>query len=174
MHKRSIAWLERNANLWNVAITRARAHLVVVGDRDFWCGRSGVVGDLERETAGDFEVLGPPNDEPDPTGDALHRMLEQRFPAGLERDATLEGYSCDFRSCVQGRGGCADSMAIILDRGPDGVDPARYLRLQFERCERLRGIGASAVYRVPAWQVHAEPDQAIGALIGGAASSEHA
>jgi hypothetical protein len=174
MHKRSIAWLERNANLWNVAITRARAHLVVVGDRDFWCGRSGVVGDLEGETAGDLEVLGPPNDEPDPTGDALHRMLEQRFPAGLERGATLAGYSCDFRIGVQGRGGCADSMAIILDRGPDGVDPARYLRLQFERCERLRGIGASAVYRVPAWQVHAEPDQAIGALIGGAASSEHA
>jgi hypothetical protein len=146
----------------------------VVGDRDFWRDRAGVVGDLERETAGDLDALGPPSDESDPTGDALHRVLEQRFPDGLERATTLGGYSCDFLIDPPGRGGCAESMAIVLDRGPDGVDPARYLRLQFERCERLRAIGTSAVARVPAWPVHAEADQAIGALIDRAFPREHA
>jgi hypothetical protein len=167
MRAGSVVWLERSANLWNVAITRARSHLVVVGDRDFWQGRDGIVGALEREVTGDLSCLGPP-DGRDTSGDALHRILEPRFPAALDRDATLDGYACDFRIDLPGNGdGSAASVAIILDRGADGVDRARHLRLQFERCDRLREAGMSAVHRVPAWQVHAEPERVISALTAG-------
>ena len=44
MPESGLRWLQREPNLWNVAITRARSHLIVVGDLDFWRGRPGVVG----------------------------------------------------------------------------------------------------------------------------------
>jgi hypothetical protein len=167
MRKGSVSWLERSANLWNVAITRARAHLVVIGDRDFWRGRAGIVGELERETSGELGFRGPPDAGLDTTGDALHRVLEQRFPTSFDRDATVDGYYCDFRIDCPANGdghGPVDSVAIILDRGAGRIDPARHLRLQFERCDRLRAAGMSAVYRVPAWQIHTEPHRVISAF----------
>ncbi|MGI9098053.1 MAG: caspase, EACC1-associated type [Solirubrobacteraceae bacterium] len=168
MRPRTVSWLERSDNLWNVAITRARAYLVVVGDRDYWRGRAGVVGDLERGTTRGLGSLSPPDGGPDATGDALHRMLEQRLPGAFDRDTTLEGYSCDFRIDLPVNGTRpADSVGIILDRGVDGVDPARHLRLQLERCDRLRAAGMSAAHRVPAWQVHTEPDRVISAVTAG-------
>jgi Mrp family chromosome partitioning ATPase len=168
MYDSTVSWLERSANLWNVAITRARAHLVLVGHRDFWRRRAGVVGDLARDTTGDRDSLRPPDDGLDTTGDALHRCLDQRFPDAFDRHATLDGYSCDFRINLSGNGGGpAGSVAIILDRGADRMDVARHLRLQFERCELLRRAGMSAVARVPAWQVHAEPDRVLSALTAG-------
>lgn len=167
MHRASISWLERSANLWNVAVTRARAHLVVVGNRDFWRGRAGIVGGLERATTGDLGSLGPPDGGPDATGDELHLILEQRFPAAYDRDAACDGYPCDFRIDLPREGRPADSIAVILDRGADGVAAARHLRLQFERREQLRAAGMSAAARVPAWQVHAEPDRVISALTAG-------
>ena len=42
----SVAWLEAERNLWNVAISRARVHLVLVGDRAFWAARRGVGAEL--------------------------------------------------------------------------------------------------------------------------------
>ncbi|MCA1680800.1 MAG: hypothetical protein LC777_18565, partial [Actinobacteria bacterium] len=59
----------------------------------------------------------------------------------------------------------------ILDRGADRMDAARHLRLQFERCELLRRAGMSAVARVPAWQVHTEPDRVLSALTAGVGGS---
>ena len=46
----TIAWLESARNLWNVAISRARAHLIVVGDKPFWERRDGVGADLAAAT----------------------------------------------------------------------------------------------------------------------------
>jgi hypothetical protein len=53
MPESGLRWLQREPNLWNVAITRARSHLIVVGDLDFWHGRSGVVGVLADLAEGD-------------------------------------------------------------------------------------------------------------------------
>ncbi|WP_435824804.1 DEAD/DEAH box helicase [Micromonospora zamorensis] len=36
-------WLVQETNLWNVAITRARSQLVVIGDRSWWSGQRGLL-----------------------------------------------------------------------------------------------------------------------------------
>ena len=57
----SIAWLEAERNLWNVAISRARSHLIVVGNRSFWARRRGVGAELaEIDAASDLMEKGDP------------------------------------------------------------------------------------------------------------------
>ncbi|MFF4752499.1 hypothetical protein ACWD5R_36390 [Streptomyces sp. NPDC002514] len=36
MSRGAISWIGHQLNLWNVAITRARSHLIVVGDAIYW------------------------------------------------------------------------------------------------------------------------------------------
>lgn len=155
---RSVSWLESSANLWNIAITRARAHLVVVGNRSFWRGRAGVVSALAEAEAGGRSgrpLLGA--EDPDPTGDALCRLLEDRLSVSLKNDVTRDGYACDFVL-----GFPEHQVGVVLDRGPDGMDrPDRHLRLRLDRCDRLRGAGLAAVERIPAWRVHGDPDGVI-------------
>lgn len=168
MHKRSLSWLDRSASLWNVAITRARAHLVIVGDRDFWRSRTGILGDLARGAAADRSSLDPWGTGSDVAADTLHRILERRVPNAFERDAAIDGYACDFRIGSRARGDDpADSLAVILDRGANGTEPARHLRLQLERCELLRRAGMAGAERVPAWRALAEPDDVVSALVAG-------
>jgi hypothetical protein len=159
MAPRSVSWLERSPNLWNVAITRARAHLIVVGNRSFWQERAGIVGALEQAEAGNgFGGLLLPAAE-DPTGDALHRLLD-RLAVPIQREATRDGYTCDF---LLGRP--EQQVGVVLDRGPGQVDPDRHLRLQLDRCDRLQGTGLPAAKRIPAWRVHEDPDGVIHTLL---------
>ncbi|MQY39570.1 hypothetical protein SRB17_75970 [Streptomyces sp. RB17] len=46
MHDCAIGWVHRQLNLWNVAITRARSHLIVVGDMNLWRRWGGVASEL--------------------------------------------------------------------------------------------------------------------------------
>ncbi len=158
MFSYSLAWLERSPNLWNVAITRARAHLVVVGNRSFWQGRAGIVGALEETEARDGSVGRLLLATEDPAGDALHRLLE-RLSVPMQRDALRDGYTCDFLLDL-----AEQQIGVVLDRGSEQMAPDRHLRLQLDRCDRLRSTGLSAVERIPAWQVHEDPDGVIHTL----------
>lgn len=44
--EKTSGWLVGQTNLWNVAVTRAKSQLVVVGDKSWWSGQPGMLGAL--------------------------------------------------------------------------------------------------------------------------------
>jgi len=131
MRQGSIGWLERQLFLWNVAITRARSHLVVVGDRALWTARGGTAAALVH--AADGALPGTAGDEID----SLLLKLKRAWP-DAELHVPTNGYVAD---AVIG------SAPVLLDRGAGSADAARHLRLSLSRTALL---GATAT-RVPAW-----------------------
>lgn len=134
----SVAWLEGERNLWNVAISRARAHLLVVGNQQFWATRTGLGADLAAAGA--------------PAGEEAYDPVLQRLYDHLTGDtgavtlgATVNGHRCD--ALVDGR------TAVLLDRSTADADLARHLRLQYQRLAVLTDDNTRAV-RVPAWTLY--------------------
>jgi hypothetical protein len=143
MPKGSVAWLEAQPNLWNVAISRARAHLVVVGDRTYWEGRGGIGSDLAGADGG--TALDPFGD--DPLVQRLYERLREQDGIDLELATTVEGHLAD--AIVRQDG---TSTAVLVDRAASGQDGARHLRLHYQRTALLSDheAGRRAV-RLPAW-----------------------
>jgi hypothetical protein len=150
MSSGAISWVNRQLNLWNVAITRARSHLIVVGDADLWRRRAGVAAallDAAKETAlptapgGTDELL-----------QRLYQALSQQPGSAVTLGEEVNGHPAD--ALVRGVDGTA--TAVLLDRGPDdGADEARHLRLMLHRRRLLDGgaQGPTAL-RYPAWRLH--------------------
>jgi len=157
-----LRWLQGELNLWNVAISRARSHLIIVGDLEFWRGRSGVVGTLA-DMADTDDGASPARTSPStadggrPAADTLHRRLEEtRPPVEFRRDAVRDGYSCDFLLDPS-----SEPVALLMDYGHGEKDPARHLRLQLELCDRLAGTDVHRASRVPAWRALWDPDKVL-------------
>lgn len=145
----SIAWLEAERNLWNVAISRARVHLVVVGDHDFWSARRGVGAELASIDAAVDETI-----KDDVLLERLFVQLSGTSSAVVDLAATMYGYVCD--AVLHRDGG---SSAVVLDRAALAMDPARHLRLQYRRVALLSAPDGSAdAIRVPAWRLYDRPD----------------
>ncbi|MGA3564616.1 caspase, EACC1-associated type [Melissospora conviva] len=141
----SIAWLEAERNLWNVAISRARAHLLIVGDRTFWANRPGIGSELATVNAGDDEA---PKD--DPLLQRLYNRLNRTPGTILEMTTTVHGHRCDASVHLNGQ-----STTILLDRSAQTTDTARHLRLQYRRAALLSAPDDSgAVIRIPAWRLY--------------------
>jgi AAA domain/Caspase domain len=162
MSDSGLRWLQGEPNLWNVAITRARSHLIIVGDLEFWRGRSGVVGtlaDIAGEDDGATRLRTAPGtaDGGRPAADVLHRRLEAtRPPIEFRRDAVRDGYLCDFLLDPS-----SEAVALLMDHGHGEQDPARHLRLQLEQCDRLAGTGVHHASRVPAWRALWNSDEVL-------------
>ncbi|MDG4803398.1 AAA domain-containing protein [Micromonospora sp. WMMD980] len=139
----SVAWLEAERNLWNVAISRARAHLIVVGDRAFWTSRQGAGAELAAVNAA---ADGPAADD-DPLLQRLYARLSGIPGASVELAVTVHGHPCDALVKIDG-----DSKAVLLDRPAPTIDPARHLRLQYRRLELL--TPPHNAVRLPAWQLY--------------------
>lgn len=144
-----------------MAITRARSHLIIVGDLDFWRGRSDVVGtlaDVANEDGATPARTSPSTaDGSRRAADLLHRQLEKtQPPMEYRRDAVRDGYSCDFLLNPS-----TDPVALLLDDGHGDRGPARHLRLQLEFCNRLAGTGVRHASRVPAWRALWNPDEVL-------------
>ncbi|MFI6442237.1 DEAD/DEAH box helicase [Streptomyces sp. NPDC050759] len=71
MHAGAIGWVHRRLNLWNVAITRARSHLIVVGDMNLWRERGGVAAELLNAAT----TSGPRGDDRE-AGDLVRRLYQ--------------------------------------------------------------------------------------------------
>ncbi|MFD0304114.1 AAA domain-containing protein [Streptomyces sp. NPDC127119] len=150
MRPSAINWLCREVNLWNVAITRARSHLIVFGDRDFWSVRSGMPHVLleaaeakARQAAANTESTG----QHETVGDRLQSLLTHELPGVLlDRHVTADGYAYDFDVC-RGTG----TAQVQLDHGAlDDVEGVRHLRLALSHAALLpNGV------RLPAWHVWA-------------------
>lgn len=144
-------WLVHQTNLWNVAITRARSQLIVVGDRSWWSGQQGL---LAAVAGGPTPAL-TGSDAPADAADRLHRALRE---AGMSvrRDMLVAGYPVDLTLTVGGR-----ELAVVVD-DPAGDPDGRVLRKVLARLDIV--AGGAAVRRVPAWRCLAEPERVAAEL----------
>ncbi|MEU8248314.1 AAA domain-containing protein [Nonomuraea sp. NPDC048916] len=141
MSKQAVVWLNRELNLWNVAITRARAHLVIIGDLSFWSDQGGVAAEL---------IMRSHNTDDVPSGpmtNRLYQYLTAREPTRVELAARIDGYLAD-AVCRDGQ------VAILIDPGAEDTDLAKHLRVQQTRTRLLADptVGRRSI-RLPAWQL---------------------
>jgi hypothetical protein len=144
-------WLVHQTNLWNVAITRARSQLVVVGDHDWWASQPGLLAKLARGSAnGETSTTAPHS-----AADRLHDALRS---SGLhvERDVVMAGRRYDIRTS-----GPVTTVALVVD-DPEGNADGRGLR------KVMAWIDVAAntvtVRRIPAWRCYTEPDLVVAEL----------
>ncbi|WP_341717027.1 AAA domain-containing protein [Micromonospora sp. FIMYZ51] len=145
----SVAWLEGERNLWNVALSRARGHLLVVGDRQFWATRRGVGADLAAVGARAAEAAD------DPVRQRLYSRLTRtvrRATDTVTLDGEVNGHRCDALVSQD-----AGRTAVVLDRSTTDRDLARHLRVQYRRVEILTDEQTTAV-RLPAWRLYDRAD----------------
>lgn len=132
-------WIDRQPQLWNVAITRARSNLIVIGDRELWRRRGGVGAELAAAS-------GTARDEPGQDEELrtrLYRHLHRDDPA-VQLRVVVNGHIADAR--------LGDGSAVLLDPGtPSGRDPAAHLEQMLRRRRLLAGPDARAARRIPVW-----------------------
>ncbi|WP_381795517.1 AAA domain-containing protein [Streptomyces niveus] len=158
MHPGAVEWVGGQLNLWNVAVTRARGHLIVVGDKERWRKRGGVAAALleaaERDGA-------PSRDRgEDALLKRLYQVLSRQTGATITLGETVHGHPAD--ALVRGVGDTAP-RAALLDRGVEGgADAARHLRLMLHRRNLLGsgdGEGEGEATRWPAWRLYETEEQ---------------
>jgi hypothetical protein len=142
-------WLRGELNLWNVAITRARSHLVVVGDRDFWAKEGGIghilVNVAEERPEDKSDVVGAL----DPLLNQLDEQLNISSNIKVKLLDILDGYHVD-AVVLDG----VTTTAVLLDRSYSDIAPARHLRLQYERQRLLAEVDETRrAVRIPAWRL---------------------
>ena len=151
----SVLWIEKEKNLLNVAVSRARMALVVFGHPEV--GNSPSLSSLRTylrdEAAGKGDALqGPASFRTDSEAEEL--LLRAMQSGNLLPYAKLdvEGYELDFALMEQGI-----KMNIEVD-GDQHIDGRGHQRRQdLTRDRVLSGIGW-VVLRIPAWQCHKEID----------------
>lgn len=168
MHPAAINWVAGQLNLWNVAITRARSHLIVVGNAELWQRCAGVGATLLRAADAADEMTGETDSTADhQLDDPLMRLYEAltALPgAAVELGTTVHGHPVDALLKING-----ETTAVLLDRGPDcgpdggrdgAHDGARHLRVMLRRRELLEPAEpldrAQTAVRFPAWKLYDE------------------
>ncbi|AWN30191.1 AAA domain-containing protein [Streptomyces sp. NEAU-S7GS2] len=158
MHPGAVEWVSGQLNLWNVAVTRARSHLIVVGDKERWRKRGGVAAALLESAERD----GVPSRDgsEDVLLKRLYQVLSREAGATVTLGETVHGHPAD--ALVGGVGDTAPK-AVLLDRGvEEGADAARHLRLMLHRRNLLgSGDGEVEAARWPAWRLY-ETDERRG------------
>ncbi|WP_159940742.1 MULTISPECIES: DNA helicase [unclassified Nocardiopsis] len=133
--------IRRMAHLWSSVLTRTRQRLVAVGDRRYWSGDDGPLGDLDALAAG---TLAP---RADPAAATLVEEL-RRVGTGVTLQQTVEGWTADMVVRFGSR-----RLLLLLDREPDG----RSLRHLLARGHSLNRATGDPVVVVPAWRCLADP-----------------
>ncbi|MFI1681906.1 AAA domain-containing protein [Streptomyces sp. NPDC020607] len=156
MHPGAVEWVGGQLNLWNVAITRARGHLIVVGDKELWRKRGGVgaalLGAAERDSVptggGDEDVLLK----------RLYQILSRAEEGTVTLGETVHGHPAD--ALIRGVD-ATTPRAVLLDRGvEEGSDAARHLRLMLHRRNLLGSEdGEIEAVRWPAWRLYETDEQ---------------
>lgn len=174
MPSRTLDWFDQQRELWNVAITRARSRLIVVGDARLWEGRSVTGRHLLRAARSAEAVESEPLD--DDTADLLHDAVAAAAThAGdgwsVSIGDRVHGYRCESVLGPDGR-----SRPIVLDTGVSDGSPAVHLDLALRRTALL---GPDEV-RLPVWTLSSPADLAEllagdfrAHVVGGPASPDH-
>jgi len=149
----TIAWLEGERNLINVAVSRAKQHLVVFGNR----------AELKRAKAATLLGLaalatGRAASRGQSAGEAtklLHGLLVAAgLPARLGN--VDEGYPLAITMTAPG----GERIDIEVDEYPDGDPRGRTQRQRAVRDANMRRLGWQVV-RVPCWQIYLDPATAV-------------
>ena len=146
MPRGSIDWIDRQPNLWNVAITRARSQLHMIGDERVWhqrrIGQELIAAAMDRP----FEAL--------PSSDLTKRLYGWlRGTTETDFGTTVLGHYTD----ATARNGNGTTNAYILDSGCADAQPARHLRVMLERTRLRTDPGQQIIAsRVPAWWLYAD------------------
>ncbi|BCJ42135.1 hypothetical protein GCM10010168_64870 [Actinoplanes ianthinogenes] len=150
---RTRGWLVNETNLWNVAITRARSQLIVVGDRSWWSGQRGLITALALPPAPEAGAadLGPR---------PVDRLIPGLREAGLtvRWGTPLPGYPVDLTVGLGDR-----SLAVLVD-DPEGDPDGRPFRRTLGRLDIIASV--TEVRRIPAWRCLAEPERVVAELAG--------
>ncbi|RKS05251.1 hypothetical protein DFP74_0845 [Nocardiopsis sp. Huas11] len=140
--------VRRMNHLWSGVLTRTR-RLVVVGDRAYWSGDDGPLGDLLAGAA-EADAVGT-----DPARAALADRLREAGTSVLTGQA-VQGWTTDL---VVGFG--ARRLLLLLDRESHG----RGLRHLVERGEALNRTTGDPVVVVPAWRCLADPEALVDEIL---------
>jgi len=151
----SLRWLLGTANLFNVAVTRARSYLLVVGNRRYCEETTGVLGELAwyvHETETEARV-GEAGRAGNLHSEAEVRLYRAVLDAGLNVSpkTVVGGYECDF--VIKG-----DNSVINLEcDGRTHTDQLGRLRRQDRVRDQLLAAQGWKVVRIPAWRCLLEP-----------------
>jgi len=139
---RAMRWMIRQPELWNVAVTRARSHLFIVGDLQLWRARSRVVATL---LDADLAVTASGG----PWDSQLYATLTRWRQADVRIGVPCNGYRAD---AVVTESGVL--RALLVDSGtPDGVGAAEHRRRTLRRCALLGDEAGRPAERIPAWKI---------------------
>lgn len=161
MRDGAINWINNQPNLWNVAITRARSHLVVVGSADLWRERGGTGRELllaveEREELDNRGASG----ELDEHAQRFYDLMADMPGSAVELSVRNNGHPVD--AVFKGEDGAI--RPVLIDRGAGGVpDAERHLLLMLRRRALVSSRDGSPAIRLPAWTLH-DQDAALAAL----------
>ena len=155
----TVQFVDGNPNIFNVAVTRARSLLVIVGDEGVCMARDGLLGELARYAARlKADEIPSPDQEPDTDDERL--LLEHLIAAGFRAVPQLEvrGLRVDIGLPDEPR-----PVAVEVDGSShDSPDGSRLLRDVY-RDTKLRRAGW-LVARVPSWRVRLEPDSVVAGI----------
>ncbi len=146
----TVAWLEGERNLINVAVSRARQHLVVFGNRAE-LQRRGSATLLGLAAAADVLGSQPGAVETTTTGKLHAALVARGLPASLGE--TDEGYPLAITlTAING-----DRIDVEIDEFPDGDPRGRTQRQRAIRDANVEHLGWR-VLRVPGWQAYLDSD----------------
>lgn len=154
---RSAAWVEKERNLLNVAVSRARQTLIAIGHPDAGTAGSPTLASLRDylRRHGNNGAAGMRAAPDLLASDAELRALEAMRKAGLDPLSKVSegGYELDF--ALLSPGGAKLDIEIDGDQHHDARGEQR--RIDHARDRLLQKLGWR-VLRIPAWRCHEDPD----------------
>jgi hypothetical protein len=160
-----VAWLEGERNLINVAVSRARRHLVVFGNRK----------ELSRLGASTLLALAEAAEHhgqmPDSTwSEATHRLHMALIAHGIP--VTLGGVDEGYPLAITLIGRDGRRVDVEIDEFPDGDPRGRTQRQTRTRDRHLMELGWMVV-RVPAWRAYLDPEDVADQVLAAAVVEAH-
>ncbi|PKW17618.1 caspase, EACC1-associated type [Saccharopolyspora spinosa] len=158
MSKGALNWVEQQLNLWNVAITRARSHLIVVGSADLWRQRGGPGAQLVHAADAAGQYGNPAEHVLDTLAQQLYDRVADLPHVIPELGTRANGYPVDAVLTISDD----TVIPVLLDRSlDDEAGLERHLRLMLRRRELLSSHqdGYRAI-RLPAWMLF-DRDEAV-------------
>jgi AAA domain/Caspase domain len=156
-----LRFFDRDENLWNVAITRAKALMLVIGDRAFWESHGALGGKLAARIDAVLEQAASWRHS-DEVRDLFYDRLTGIGAEDLQLGISAVGYPLDARLSLNG----APEVGFILDMGTaEQADAGRVLRQQIRRAGLIAsGDSGITVRRLPLWLLYASDEELAAAI----------
>ena len=158
--RRTASWVERERNLVNVAVSRAKRSLMVIGHPEIGTAGSPTLASLRsylvEAPTRDDEAEHSPSAKFRTDSESEARLLTAMRNAGMQPSAKLfiQGYELDFALLEQGV-----RLNVEVD-GDHHTDARGKLRRQDIARDRILAKAGWEIIRIPAWRCIWDPDAA--------------